>query len=125
MKRIIISIVILALMSGMCVWSVVVIENKTKSLTDKIQEIEKAYVDNDSEKCIKTAKALQEEWETFMDRSVLINDLGHALNITSSITEIYSYAQENNDELYASCDKAEVQINIFKNMQLPTFWKIL
>ena len=60
-----------------------------------------------------------------MNRAVLVNDLGHALDITSSIAEIYSFAQADNEELYAACDRAEVQIGIFKNMQLPTLWKIL
>lgn len=125
MKRIIISVVILALLAGMSVWSVVAVENKTQSLTDKIHEIEKAYENGDSKKCTKTAKALRDEWEAFIDRSVLINDLSYALDITSSISEIYSYAQANSDDIYAVCDKAEVQIAIFKTMQLPTFWKIL
>lgn len=125
MKRIIMSIVILALLAAMCGWSVVVVERKAGSLTDKIHEVEKAFGDDDSDKCAKAAKELQDEWKDFMERAVLVNDLGHALDITSSIAEIYSFAQADNEELYAACDRAEVQIEIFKNLQLPTFWKIL
>ncbi len=125
MKRIVISIVILALLAGMSAWSVAAVESKTKSLTDKIHEVEKAYENEDMEECVKAAAELQEEWTEFMNRSVLVNDLGHALDITSSIAEIYSFAQAENEELYAACDRAEVQIEIFKNMQLPTFWKVL
>lgn len=125
MKRIVISIVILACLAGLCVWSVVAVENKTHSLTDKIHEVEKAFQSSDTEKCVAAAKELQNEWKKFMDRAVLVNDLGHALDITSSIAEIYSFAQAENEELYAACDRAEVQIEIFKTMQLPTFWKIL
>ena len=125
MKRIIISIVILAVMSGMCCWSVFGVIAKTDSLTDKIHSIEKAFEDDDTEKCVDTAEELQDEWEDFMNRAILVNDLGHALDITSSIAEIYSFAQAGNEELYAACDRAEVQIEIFKNMQLPTLWKIL
>lgn len=125
MKRIVISIVILALLAGMSAWSVVAVESKTKNLTDKIHEVEKAYENEDMEKCVKVAGELQEEWTDFMNRSILVNDLGHALDITSSIAEIYSFAQAENEELYAACDRAEVQIEIFKNMQLPTFWKVL
>lgn len=125
MKRIITSIVILALLAGLCVWSVFTVNIKTGALTDKIHEIEQAFEDKDSENCIKLADELQEYWKDFMDRSVLINDLGHALDITSSIAEIRSFAEADNEELYAACDRAEVQIEIFKNLQLPTFWKIL
>lgn len=125
MKRIIISIVILALLTGLCGWSVAAVVHKTDSLTDKIHEVEKSYENGDLEKCVKVAEELQNEWEDFMNRAVLINDLGHALDITSSIAEIYSFALADNEEVYAACDRAEVQISIFKNMQLPTFWKIL
>lgn len=125
MKRIITSIIILALLSGLCCWSVISVSRKTGSLTDKIHEVEKAFENDESEKCVKIAEELQDEWEDFMDRAVLVNDLGHALDITSSIAEIYSFAQADNEELYAACDRAEVQIEIFKNLQLPTFWKVL
>ena len=125
MKRIIISIVILALLTVLCGWSVFVVDDKTDSLTDKIHEVEKAFENKESEKCVEIAKELQDEWEDFMDHAVLVNDLGHALDITSSIAEIYSFALADNEEVYAACDRAEVQIEIFKNLQLPTFWKIL
>lgn len=125
MKRIVVSVVILALLAGLCVWSVAAVKSKTKSFTDKVHEIEKAYENKDLEKCVKVAGELQDEWTEFMNKSVLVNDLGHALDITSSIAEIYSFAQAENEELYAACDRAEVQIEIFKNMQLPTFWKVL
>ena len=125
MKRIIISIVILALLTALCGWSVFVVDSKTDSLTDKIHEVEKAFENKESEKCVKIAKELQDEWEDFMDHAVLVNDLGHALDITSSIAEIYSFALADNEEVYAACDRAEVQIEIFRKMQLPTFWKIL
>ena len=125
MKRIITSIVILTLLTAMCVWSVIIVNGKTNSLIDKIHAVEQAFEDKDSEKCIKLADELQEDWKDFMDRSVLINDLGHALDITSSIAEIRSFAEAENEEIYASCDRAEMQIEIFKNLQLPTLWKIL
>ena len=125
MKRIVISIVILVLLAGLCCWSVIAVESKTSSLTDKIHAVEMAYENGDTEKCIRVAEQLQNEWEDFMNRAVLVNDLGHALDITSSIAEIYSFAQADNEEVYAACDRAEVQIELFKNMQLPTFWKIL
>ncbi len=125
MKRIIVSIIILIVMSGMCCWSVFSVSAKTDSLLEKVHDVEKAFEDNDIDKCTEVAGELQDEWEEFMNRAILVNDLGHALDITSSIAEIYSFAQAENEELYAACDRAEVQIEIFKNMQLPTFWKIL
>lgn len=125
MNRIIMSIVILAVMAGMCCWSVFGVIKKTDSLLEKVHTVENAFENDDTEKCTEIAEELQNEWEEFMNRAILVNDLGHALDITSSIAEIYSFAQAENEELYAACDRAEAQIELFKNMQLPTLWKIL
>lgn len=126
MKRIVLSIVILTLIAGLCCWSVVEVVHKTDSFTEKVHTIEKAYEGGDTDKCVKVAEELQNKWQDFMNKSVLINDLGHALDITTSIAEIYSYAlSENEEEVYAACDRAKAQLNIFKTMQLPTLWKIL
>lgn len=126
MKRIVISIVILSLIAVLCSWSVFEVTCKTDGFIEKVNAIEEAYENNDTDTAIEVAGKLQNEWETFMDKSVLINDLGHALDITTSIAEIYSFAlSENEEEVYAACDRAETQLSIFKTMQLPTLWKIL
>lgn len=125
MGRIIVSIVLLVMMTGLCGWSVAAVKWKMSSLSAKIEEVEKYFGDGDLEKCVKAADELEDEWREFMAHAVLINDLGHALDITASIAEINSFAQLGNEELYAACDRAEVQIEIFEDMQLPTLWKIL
>lgn len=126
MKRIVISIVILSLIAGLCCWSVVKVISKTDGFTDKVRTIENACEDGDNDTCVRVAEELQNEWLDFMNKSVLINDLGHALDITTSIAEIYSFSlSENQEEIYAACDRAEMQLGIFKMMQLPTLWKIL
>lgn len=126
MKRIVLSIVILSLIAGLCCWSVVKVVHKTDGFTEKVHIIEKAYEEDDTDTGVKVAEELQNEWQDFMNKSVLINDLGHALDITTSIAEIYSYAlSDNEEEVYAACDRAKGQLNIFKTMQLPTLWKIL
>ena len=56
---------------------------------------------------------------------MLINDLGHSLEITSAIAQVYSFAQEGNEELYSACDCAQALIELFRDKQTPTFWKIL
>lgn len=126
MKRIVISIVILSLIAVLCCWSVFEATRKTDGFVEKVGEVEKAYQNGEFEAAIEVAGELRSDWEQFMNRSVLINDLGHAVEITTSIADIYSFAQsENEEEVYAACDRAEVQLGIFKAMQLPTVWKIL
>lgn len=125
MNRIIISIVILCVMSVGCFASVGAVDAFTDRLCDKIDEVEKAFDEKDRERSSKAAEELQNEWNGFLDTAILVNDLGHALEITSSIAEIYSFAQEQNEELYAACDRAQAQIEMFRDMQTPTLWKIL
>lgn len=125
MSRIITSIVILAVMTAGCFYSVKRVGDFSDDMIDRIHAVEQAFVDNDSEKCEKEAKDLQERWKEFSNHAILVNDLGHAIEITSSVAEIYSFAQEGNEELYAACDRAEAQIEMFKTMQIPTIWKIL
>lgn len=125
MGRIIISIVILCVMSVGCFASVGVVDSFTDKLSAQIDEVEKAFEEQDKEKTSKAAEELQNEWQHFLDMSILVNDLGHAIEITSSIAEVYSFAQELNEELYAACDRAQAQIEMFRDMQTPTFWKIL
>lgn len=125
MKRIITSIVILCAMSAACFWSVGIVDSFTDKLVGLIDEVETAFENGDTEKSSKAAENLQNEWTKFMDAAILVNDLGHSLEITSSIAEINSFAQEGNEELYAACDRAAAQLEMFRNMQTPTFMKIL
>lgn len=125
MKRIVISAIILAVMFVGCFYSVKVSCDFTDMLIEQIHEIEGSYEKKDLERARDTAKKLNEEWEKFIDRAILVNDLGHAVEITSSIAEIQSFAEADDDELYAACDRAKAQIDLFRDMQMPTLWKIL
>ena len=125
MKRIVISSVILAVMFVGCFYSVKVTCDFTDKLINQIHEIEENYEKGNNERAESGAEQLKEEWEKFVDRSILINDLGHAVEITSSIAEIQSFAEDKDDEIYASCDRAKAQIDMFRDMQVPSIWKIL
>ena len=125
MSRIIISIVILCVMAAGCFSTVGIVDSFSDKLISKINEVEQAFIENDTEKSSKAAEELQDEWRRFMDYALLVNDLGHSLEITSAIAQVYSFAQEGNEELYAACDCAQALIEVFRDMQTPTFWKIL
>ena len=87
--------------------------------------MEDAFEKGGTDAGTKAANELSERWQSFMKYGVLVNDLGHAVEITSSIAEIGSFVQEGNEELYAACDRVQAQIGLFRDMQVPTFWKIL
>ncbi len=121
MGRLIISICLLIVMSVGCFWSVFEVNRRTDELSDMVSRTEQAYQDGKKEECIAAAEELRKAWDHFVEVGILVNDLGHAVEITSSIAEISSFAQE----LYAACDRAQAQIKLFKDMQTPTIWKIL
>lgn len=125
MNRIIISIVILIVMAVCCFRAVGIVDSFSDKMINKIDEVEQAFIAQDTERSAKAAEELQDEWNRFMDYAILVNDLGHALEITSAIAQVYSFAQEGNEELYAACDCAQALIEAFRDMQTPTFWKIL
>ncbi len=125
MNRLAVSIGILAGMAVGCTASVIVTDRVTDLMSEKIDIIESSYESGDKERCTEAAEELWDIWDGMMHYSILINDLGHAVEITSSIAEVLSFAEEQNEELYASCDRAQAQIDMFREMQIPTLWKIL
>ncbi len=125
MSRLVTSIAILAVMSIGCAASVAWVDTFTDRLSSHVDEVEQAFIENDTERSVKAAETLRSEWDEFIKYSIFVNDLGHAVEITSSIAEVYSFAQEANEELYASCDRVQAQIKLFKDMQIPTICKIL
>lgn len=125
MNRIIVSIVILAVMSAACFTTVGYVDRFTDGLLSKIDEVEKAFEDGDTERSAEAAEQLSDDWHKFLDYALLVNDLGHALEITSAIAQVYSFAQDGNEELYSACDCAQALIVLFRDAQTPTIWKIL
>ena len=125
MNRLAVSISILAFMSVGCTVSVVAADSTASRMSQLVEQTEKAYTDGDKDACVSAARQLSDTWSSVLKYNILINDLGHALEITSSIAEIESFAQEQNEELYAACDRAQAQIKLFRDMQIPTFWKII
>lgn len=125
MNRLIVSIVLLAAMSIGAFAAVGVVNSAVDEMTAAVDETEKAFEDGDSDRCVKSADHLRELWDNFRGYGIFVNDLGHAIEITSSIAEIKSFAVEENDEIYAACDRAQALLDMFKDMQQPTFWKIL
>ncbi len=125
MNRLILSIIILAVMAAGCFFSVYLTTEHTDRLSDYVDKVEQAHSDGDDEQAAKYADELYQAWDKILHYSILVNDLGHAMEITSCIAEISSFAQSGDDELYAACDRAQAQLELFREMQTPTLWKIL
>lgn len=125
MNRLIVSIILLAVMAAGCFGSVFITVNKTNELSDLVDKVEKSHSDGNDESAQRYAEQLHDAWDSVLHYSILVNDLGHAMEITSCIAEISSFAEEGDDELYAACDRAQAQLELFREMQTPTIWKIL
>ncbi|CCY17103.1 uncharacterized protein BN782_00928 [Eubacterium sp. CAG:786] len=125
MNRLILSIVLLAAMAAGCFYSVYLTTQRTNELSGLIDQVEQAHSDGDDKSALEYAEQLHSSWDSILHYSILVNDLGHAMEITSCIAEIASFAEEGDDELYAACDRAQAQLELFREMQTPTLWKIL
>lgn len=125
MNRFIVSVVLLTSMAAGCFYSVWLTAQHTDRLSGLIDMVEQYHTDSDDENALKYAQELKSSWDQILHYSILINDLGHAMEITSCIAEITSFAEEGDDELYAACDRAQAQLKLFRQMQTPTLWKIL
>lgn len=125
MNRLAVSISILTVMAAGCTVSVWATDKVTSDMTQQIELTELAYENGDKESCVQHAEQLYEIWDSVLDHRILINDLGHALEITATIAEIRSFAQAQNEELYATCDRAQALIKMFRDMEIPTLWQIL
>lgn len=125
MNRFIVSIVLLASMAAGCFYSVWLTVQHTDELSGLIDQVEQCHTDGNDGQALEYARELKSAWEDILHYSILVNDLGHAMEITSCIAEITSFAEEGDDELYAACDRAQAQLDLFRQMQTPTLWKIL
>ncbi len=125
MNRFIVSIVLLAVMAAGCFYSVYATTQRTDRLSSLVDKVEEYHTNGDNENALKYARELQQSWDRILHYSILVNDLGHAMEITSCIAEITSFAEEGDDELYAACDRTQAQLELFREMQTPTLWKIL
>lgn len=125
MNRLITSIILLAAMTAGCFYSVYATSQNTERLSQLVDMVEQSHTDGNTEQAKQYAFQLQEEWDRILHYSILVNDLGHAMEITSCIAEITSFAEEGDDEIYAACDRAQAQLELFREMQTPTLWKIL
>ncbi len=125
MNRLVVSIGILSVMAAGCAASVAAAVSVSDRITDGINRAEEAFRRGDTAACVEAAEEVVRIWDNVTYYSILISDLGHAVEITSSAAEILSFAQAGNEELYASCDRLQAQIELFRENQIPTLWKIL
>lgn len=125
MNRLAVSVSMLSIMTAGCISSVIATHSITNDMSHHISLVEESFRRGEYERSADYAVELQQMWDDMMYFNILINDLGHAVEITSSLAEIVSFAEEENDEIYASCDRAEAQIEMLREMQTPTFWKII
>ncbi len=125
MNRLIVSVCILSGLTAVSFGSIAVTDMFADRMSQLVDEVEDAFESGDREQCTESAEELEELWQDFMDFSLLLNDMGQAVEITSCVAELCSFAEEGNEELYAVCDRTQAQIELLKDTQIPTLWKIL
>lgn len=125
MNRLAVSISIMAVMTVGCTAYALATDHLAADMIRLVDATEQAFTRGDSKASIAAANELDRIWDETLHYCILISDLGHSAEISSSIAEINAFAEAGSDELYAACDRAQAQIGIFRDMQIPTLWKIL
>lgn len=125
MNRLAVSISILSVMAAGCTAAAYVTEKMTEKMSSCIELVEESFRRGDYDRSTDYAEQLGDIWDSILDHSILLSDLGHAVEITTSVAEMISFAEEENDEIYAACDRAEALIKLLRDNQIPTLWKIL
>lgn len=112
-------------MLALCIFALLALKSEVYELIDKVDKIAESYNNDDKETAAKLAEELDSHWSEFTHSSILINDLGHAVEISASLSGIAAYAELEDDELISKCVTAKNLLELFYTTQVPTIFNIL
>lgn len=120
MKRLVISLVVLALVIGVGITGLIINTGTAKSVMEKVN-ISKEYAMNDNtEQAKKELESAIDEWEKRMETMLLFVSHGKLDQIEESINIAYSYLEHDEMSLfYAECQRAATLIDHFESVEYP------
>ena len=120
MKRLSISLVILAIVIGIGITGFIINTNTAKSVIEKVNTSKKYALENNIEQAKKELALAIDEWEENMETMLLFVSHGKLDQIEEAITIAYSYLEHDEMSLfYAECQRAATLINHFENVEYP------
>lgn len=126
MKRLWIALSLFALVGGLCAFSVLYQQRQIGSLLEKLDELEVAYIQKDSEESRQLAMALQQEYDRctalfpcFISHDDLADSRGTVATLSASLKE------DNPEEFLIETARLRAQLEWLLEVDSPTWKNVL
>ncbi|MDE6501631.1 MAG: DUF4363 family protein [Ruminococcus sp.] len=125
MTRIKISIVILCLLVGLSIFFAVWINNRCGYMLDEITYICQLLDNDETEKAVKRAETLDNEWNDFRKKATIMLKNDELTEIDCISAGIPYLIENDNNESYARLMEFQHMLTMLKSGEVPTITRIL
>ena len=125
MKRIYISVVIIALVLGASLFEIFYVGSKSDSYTDRIKSIDAVIMEGDRSSALEECKSLESDWNRDAGKiyTLLIHDYIDSIGI--SISQMRAHLENGNADMYfAESANAKKGLASIKGSEYPYFENI-
>lgn len=124
MSRLRISIALMFIILGFCIFSVCKINKYGRELIETINQITYLLENDETEKAVAEAEEMNIYWDKLRDKSSMLVQNEKLLSIESSITRIVPYIEADSDELMAELETVKKNIIWLCSSEIPYFYNI-
>lgn len=124
MSRLKISIVLMTVILGFCIFSVCKVNKYGKQLIEIVDNITYSLENNETEKALAEAEDMNIYWDKLRKKSSMLVQNEKLLSIESSITRIVPYIEADSDELMAELETVRKNIMWLCSSEIPYFRNI-
>lgn len=124
MSRLKISIVLMTIILGFCIFSVCKVNKYGRQLIEIVDNITYSLENNETEKALAEAEDMNLYWDKLRKKSSMLVQNEKLLSIESSITRIVPYIEADSDELMAELESVRKNIMWLCSSEIPYFRNI-
>lgn len=124
MSRLKISIVLMTIILGFCIFSVCKVNKYGRQLIEIVDNITYSLENNETEKALAEAENMNLYWDKLRKKSSMLVQNEKLLSIESSITRIVPYIEADSDELMAELESVRKNIMWLCSSEIPYFRNI-
>ncbi len=125
MKRVVTCSIIIIFLVAAALTSYFTTKSTVEDISGYLIEAEESFKNKDYEKALDAAKKADGEWRKFFELHVFITDKEHMLEITSSLSRLTAFAEEEDDEFMIEVRSAKQLAEIYLQKQNPEIMNIL
>lgn len=126
MKRLIIAVILIFIVSGLCSFEFILNTKESEKATEYLQQAEKQMNDGNKQGAIHTIKNLRELWERNVESMLIFISHEKPDEIGESISVAETYLRNGElPEFYAECKRIENKLEDFRSLEIPTINNIL